>query len=135
MSGPVPKRSTQRRRVNKTGVKQVPAVGRVEQPAAPDDWGQLPRQWYESLAASGQAQFYEPSDWATAIVAGWLLDDWVSSRKAATMNEFRMLCGQLLATEGERRRGRLEIQRPGQDGPSKGDSVVAEYRAKLGVVS
>jgi len=64
-----------------------------------------------------------------------VLDDWVSSRKAATMNEFRMLCGQLLATEGERRRGRLEIQRPGQEGPSKGDSVVAEYRAKLGVVS
>lgn len=135
MSGPAPKRSTQRRRTNKTGVKQVPAVGPVEQPPAPQDWGPLARQWYESLAESGQAQFYEPSDWATAIVAGWLLDDWVESRRAATMNEFRMLCGQLLATEGERRRGRLEITRPGQDAPSKGAAAVAEYRAKLGVVS
>lgn len=134
--GPAPKRSTQRRRTNKTGTQSITASGSVSQPAAPNEWGQLATNWYRSLAESGQAVFYEPSDWQTAIVAGWLLDEWMDTRKAATMNEFRMLCAQLLATEAERRRGRLEIQRPGQsDTPSKGDAVVAEYRAKLGVVS
>ena len=133
--GPAPKRSSQRRRVNKTGTQTIAAPGTVAQPPAPEAWGSLATNWYRSLAESGQSVFYEPSDWQTAIVAGWLLDEWMDTRKAATMNEFRMLCAQLLATEAERRRGRLEIQRDQSDAPSKGDAAVAQYRAKLGVVS
>ena len=132
---PIPKRDSQRRR-RVPPAENVVIEALVEQPAPPASWCPTAREWYESLAQSGQSVFYEPSDWNTAIVAGWMLDEWMSTRKAAIITEFRHLCAQLMATEGDRRRGRLEVKRPGQGEPPtpKGDAVVAEYRAKLGVV-
>lgn len=131
---PVPKRDAQRRRTRDLA-QNVVVEALVEQPEPPKEWGPMATEWYRSLAQSGQSVFYEPSDWRTAIVAGWMLDEWMTTRKAATITEFRYMCAQLLATEGDRRKGRLEVKRPQHGEPSpKGDQVVAEYRAKLGVV-
>jgi hypothetical protein len=129
-----PKRDSQRRR-RSPKAQNVHVDALVTQPDPPAAWCALAKDWYRSLAQSGQAVFYEPSDWATAIVAGWCLDEWNNTRKAATITEFRHLCSQLMVTEGDRRRGRLEVKRPGQgeDSP-KGNAAVAEYRAALGVV-
>jgi hypothetical protein len=132
---PVPKRDDKRRNRVTAKADKIYAEGEVEQPDPPAAWGQQARAWYESLAQSAQAEFYEASDWQTAIVAGWLLDEWMNTRRATTMGEFRMLCAQLVATEGERRRARLEIHRNAPEEEKKGAVAVSEYKARLGVVS
>src|SRR4051812_35929943 len=70
--GPVPKPQAQRRRRNqpKVPVDTAPAgasIGGV--PASDDSWHPRAHEWYLSLARSGQARFYEPSDWAMAKLA------------------------------------------------------------------
>lgn len=131
---PYPKRSTERRRRNKYNLDTIEAGGSVYQPTPPDTWGHTAKAWYVSLASSGQAVFYEPSDWQMAIIAGNLLDDWEDTRRPAVLVEFRHLCQQLMVTEGERRRARLEVERPTSKTNDKGDAAVASYRATLGVV-
>lgn len=131
----VPKRDDKRRNRVTAKADKVYAEGNVEQPEPPATWGPQAKAWYESLADSAQAEFYEPSDWQTALVAGWLLDEWMNTRRATTMGEFRMLCSQLVATEGERRRARLEIHRNAPEEEKRGAVAVSEYKARLGIVS
>lgn len=139
MPGPAPKRDDQRR--NKATLKADKLYTRdgdlpVKQPAAPKHWDKAAKDWYRSLKNSAQAVFYEPSDWQTALVAGHLLDEWMGTRRATTMGEFRMLTGQLLATEGDRRRARLEIHRKSKDDQLPGNVTSVEgYKARLGIVA
>lgn len=130
--GPPPKRSSQRRR------DAEPVGGTAEQASTPADvqvppageWYPSMVAWYESLARSGQAQFYTAGDWHTA----WVIADAMSRElnpqpiivgrgdnatvemhsmpvKAATLAAFLKACASLLATEGDRRRARLELER------------------------
>src|SRR6478609_9459090 len=68
--GPVPKRSEERRRRNKPKSKPAkPKVaGKVKPPKPDTSWHLVAKRWFESLAKSGQSEFYEPSDWAMAAV-------------------------------------------------------------------
>lgn len=68
--GPMPKRPEERRRRNKSETPQstVDMRGPVEVPPAGRTWHKLAIQLYEALSASGQATFFEPSDWAEAQV-------------------------------------------------------------------
>ena len=69
--GPVPKRSDQRRRRNvptKAVTRAAAGAALAVAPEADEGWHPVARRWFESLAASGQAVFYEASDWATAFV-------------------------------------------------------------------
>lgn len=130
---PYPKRSTERRRRNKYNLDKIEAGVAVDQPDPPQHWDEDTKDWYRSLAVSGQAVYYEPSDWQMAILAGNLLEDWKTSGRVVVLVEFRHLCQQLMVTEGERRRARLEVERPVAK-TDKGDAVVESYRATLGVV-
>ena len=66
--GPVPKRDAERRRRNKptTPTKTGAAGARFPQPRALAGWHPSMTRWYKSLAESGQAQFFEASDWEGA---------------------------------------------------------------------
>lgn len=80
--GPVPKRSGERRRRNKTSDSGVsnevehiivdPAVledtSLVPAPAANPDWHPIARMVYESAKRSAIRDFYEPTDWAQLFV-------------------------------------------------------------------
>src|SRR5690348_3275984 len=70
MPGPVPKRSTQRRRRNETeSTDHAPGAPRRARPPRPDPkWHAIARSWFSSLGRSGQSTFYEPSDWALAAL-------------------------------------------------------------------
>jgi hypothetical protein len=150
--GPVPKRSDQRRRVNKpeTPIDTAPAAAEFVPPKSLTAWHPIARRWYDSLAASGQSTFYEPSDWALAAATAEALSRELKPQvvtvtgegvvvraslpvKGATFVAFLKASGLLLATEGDRRRLRLELLRQGADGED-GDTVVSEldeYRARL----
>jgi hypothetical protein len=152
MPGPVAKRSEARRRRNKVdgGVIKVnldEAIHReIEIPAPPtretvdEDTGEVTIKslWhpyveraYLSLAESGQAIFYEPSDWNTAYLAceafsrelqpkpiiltdsdgGTYVEMTVSPVNGAVMNAFLKAWESMMPTEGARRRLHIELDR------------------------
>lgn len=131
MPGPVPKRSEERRRRNKTGVEQAPAVGDVEVPDVDESWHPIAQRWYLSLASSGQSQFFEPSDWESAqYVAEAMSINLSASRFSAQLfASVWSAMGELLSTEGARRRARLEIERE-VDEP-EGVTAIDDYRRRL----
>lgn len=115
MPGPLPKRSDQRRRANKPDVplRKGKAQPFVSCPPAGKDWDKRARDWYKSLALSGQSVFYEPTDWHTALVAGALLSDIYRNgfAVASQMQAWIAMNSELMATEGARRRARVELVR------------------------
>ncbi|WP_219910000.1 hypothetical protein [Rhodococcus sp. OK519] len=91
----------------------VGVVAGSVQPAGDLKWHPIAAALWEALGESGQAQFYEPSDWAFAFS---LMDD-LSYYKSAERRSGQMLQSiysafeRLLVTEGDRRRARVELER------------------------
>lgn len=135
--GPVPKRSDQRRRRNKPEIKveAAPAAVRTSPPSADDAWHPIAADWYRSLAASGQAAFYEPSDWQTARYLAEAMSRNLQAEKFSAVLFASVMSGMtsLLATEGDRRRLRIELERAATADTDE-DAAVAkldEYRKRL----
>lgn len=150
--GPVSKRSDQLRRRNTPDipVDSAPAAVSVEIPGPDDDWHPVARQWYVALGLSGQRIFYEPSDWATAYliaesISRDLKPQFVAATeqgevikecipmKGASLTAYLRAMTALLATEGDRRRARLELQRatPNDDDEQAAVTALDAYRARL----
>lgn len=135
--GHVPKRSSERMghrtKAEKEAVQKIPVSGAVEQPPADPDWHEIATDWYESLATSGQAIFFEPSDWAAARYVAVVM----TKNLNATRFNGQLFSGvwsamnDLMSTEGARRRFRLELERTQSDSDSKEASIIAEYRMKV----
>ena len=133
--GPVPERSDERRRRNKNPdgpVTKSAAQPLVVAPPADPGWHPMAADWYESLALSGQARFYEPSDWETARVWSEVLSrELLKGRMSAQMiAAWSGASTELLTTEGARRRGRLELERgePDLTAEQAKVAVLAGYR-------
>ena len=133
MPGPVPKRSDQRRRRNKSDVEVVTTTGArtVSVPRMAASWHPIAKRLWKSLKESGQAEFYEPSDWAFAYS---LMDDLShyknsEKRSAVALQTIYSSFERLLVTEGDRRRARVELERGGesQSDPAK-VAIMDQYR-------
>lgn len=152
--GPAPKRSSKRlghvAKAERAAVEKAPTASTVTIPPADSSWYPPTIRWYESLARSGQSAFYTASDWDTA----WMLADAMSREfkpqplvvgsgkdatvqmvslppKAASLAAWAKIMSGLLVTEGDRRRVRLELERPVEE--AKADvSELDEYRRRLG---
>jgi len=137
MPGPVPKRSSQRRRQNRVQTDRVEVAEKVVVPELGiDDPHPIARDFYESLRLSGQAQWYEPSDWQRARVFTQLLSDQLYTGRPSSMmyQALQRDMDALLVSEGERRRVRMEIERLPVD-TSVEDAKVAQmarYRQAAG---
>lgn len=136
--GPVPKRSTQRRRANKPTVPIDSAPrgsARVAIPRADADWHPAALRWYRSLARSGQSHWYEPSDWAQAYVWAEVLSRALGKAAPPAMLVAAWASGaaELLTTEGARRRMRIELARAGSEDEDEEAAVAAldDYRARF----
>ena len=136
--GPVPKRSSQRRRVNKPEIPvetAAPARPAYRRPSAQAGWHPLARRWWLSLAKSGQSAWYEPSDWEHAYVWADLLSRQLSSDKPSSMMlaAWNDAAARLLVTEGDRRRVRIELERAGNADADAEAGVTAmdEWRKRL----
>ena len=112
-------------------VTKTLTVGRVDQPPADELWHPIALDWYRSLAESGQAQFYEPSDWQTArYVAESMSRNLGAPRFSAQL--FAAVMGamtELLTTEGARRRARLEVERESGAVDAKAAAKIARMDA------
>jgi hypothetical protein len=105
-------------------------------PAADPEWHDTAKHWFESLAESGQSRFYEPSDWWTAYYVATAMSKSLQGKMSSVMFAAVMSASaELMATEGSRRRLRLELDKNTGD-PDEAASVSAldDYRKTLGVV-
>lgn len=135
--GPVPKRSTERRRRNKSSVVETVKVDAPASavPAANPSWHPIAGDWYASLVESGQAIYFEPSDWQAARFVAEVMSKNLKQKRFssvlfaavwAAMND-------LLTTEASRRRVRMEIERGDVDrGQPAGVTAIADYRKAVG---
>ncbi|SDL27910.1 hypothetical protein [Streptomyces indicus] len=83
-------------------------------------WHPIATDWYLSLQESGQAVFYQPSDWAMARYAAELMSRGLSSDRAPNgqyVAALNSVMASLLSTEGDRRRVRIELERKKPTGP------------------
>ena len=124
--GPIPKRSEERRRVNKDdgpALIQAPAGSPEGTPDLPDPdplWHPIAADWYLSLRESGQSAFYEPSDWAMARYAAHVMSQVLLSERGPNgqlVAALNSVMSSLLTTEGDRRRARMELGRKKPDSP------------------
>jgi hypothetical protein len=137
--GPVPNRSDQRRRTNKPEVPIVSASSgsvAASQPPADESWHRLAADWYRALAVSGQSEFFQASDWAQAQVWAHLLSVELLKDKPSAMMiaAWASGAGELLTTEGARRRMRIELERakPSDPGEDHADATVTDLTARIG---
>ncbi|MPZ27531.1 MAG: hypothetical protein GEV12_14260 [Micromonosporaceae bacterium] len=134
--GPVPNRSDQRRRRNKpeVPVSTAPAGALADREPGDEAWHPIALRWYEGLALSGQSAFYQRSDWDTALyVAEAMSRNLQASRFSAQLFAAVMSAtSSLLATEGDRRRLRIELERAKAkpDGPNEVVTELDEYRRR-----
>lgn len=146
MSGPVPKRSDQRRRRNASN--KVETVQLEDQVVIPDldieytsrggdiiPAHPIAQDLYDSLRTSGQARFYEPADWQRARILCRMLSDqlWSGRPSAQLYAALQKDMDALLISEAERRRVRLEIERSKPDaGDDPKVAQMAKYRKAAG---
>jgi hypothetical protein len=118
---------------------------------AEENWHPVALHWYNSLAESGQKIYYQPSDWAVAyMLAESISRDFkpqfvgqnpetgepIFERiplKGASLGAYLKGFSSLLATEGDRRRMQMELEREslkgqGKDEPTS-DGVVLDRAA------
>lgn len=134
MPGPVPKRSEQRIRRNKTNTDKVTVEGKVDVPEPEDYWHPIARDWFVSLQQSGQSKYYEASDWQTArYLAEAIHRNLDASRFSAQLfASIQTAMNQLLVTEGARRRLRMEIDRVDAEAEAdKAEEAIEQYLADL----
>lgn len=120
--GPIPERSdaVQRRNKPDTPVDKVPVFGAVVVPELGlKNPHPLTVDLYTSMKDSGQSKFYEPSDWESARIAMHFLDKLLKKANPSAMmlTTVNQMLSNLLLTEGERRRVRMEVERK-PDGPA-----------------
>lgn len=137
--GPVPKRSDQRHghrsKNEKESVTKAEAGSQVKVPPASKDWHPIARDWYRSLKNSGQARYYEASDWQTARFVAEAMSRNLKAEKfsAQLFSGVMSAMTELLTTEGARRRAKLELQRGKEDGAEEANDVswIDDARARL----
>lgn len=136
--GPIGKRSDQRHG-HRSAAEQALTVkaegsAQVRMPPADRTWHKIARGMYESLAKSGQAQFFEPSDWQAARLAAEATTQLLHAEKFSAMllSAVNDMWARLLMTEGDRRRLKIELEKPKQD--AEAAAAVADldqFRSRL----
>ena len=100
-------------------------------------WHPIATRLFESLRSSGQADFYQDSDWAFA----WSVCEDLSVYKRSMKRSGQMLqtiysaLERLLVTEGDRRRVRIELTEPEDTTTPAGVTAIADYKKALGVAT
>jgi hypothetical protein len=106
-------------------------------PEANEYWHPAARSWFNSLALSGQSDFYEASDWATAVMAAQIYDSFMRTRQVSLLPQFLRLSERLGVTVVDRKRARIELDEPGEPTDADeeaADATVLAWRGHLGLV-
>jgi hypothetical protein len=117
-------------------------------PPASKDWHPIARDWYRSLAKSGQQEHYQQSDCATAYLIAESISRDLKPQpigvhpetgeavmatipmKGASLAAYLRAFTALMVTEGDRRRARVELER-GQPQPDESVPNLDDFRDRL----
>jgi hypothetical protein len=105
-------------------------------PQADPKWKPEARSWFNSLKLSGQSDFYEASDWATAVAAAQAYDVFLRTYNASIFGHFVRLTERLGCTVTDRKRGRIELAEPepSDEDEDEADESVQGWHGRLSVV-
>jgi len=105
-------------------------------PDANPNWHPQARSWFRSLALSGQSEFYEASDWATAVMAAQIYDMFLRTYRANLLPPFLRLTERLGVTVIDRKRNRIELHEPDATDLDEeaADQAVVDWHGRLGIV-
>ncbi|MEU0120642.1 MULTISPECIES: hypothetical protein [Streptomyces] len=138
--GPVPNREDDlaRPRSRKGTDQQSVTKGEmkpVKVPNADREWHPIARRLWDSLKSSGQADFYQNSDWAFAYSLCEDLSHYKKSgkRSGQMLQTIYSAFERLLVAEGDRRRVRIELSEPEDEQDSAAVVAIADYKKELGL--
>jgi len=105
-------------------------------PDADPRWKPEAQSWFRSLKLSGQSDFYEASDWATAVAAAQAYDIFLRTHNASILGSFVRLSERLGATITDRKRSRIELADPEPEDLDEdaADEAIQGWQARLRVV-
>lgn len=135
--GPIPKRSEERTRRHATGKDGIEIKKGIAQEYSwtkpGEDWPDFIVRFYESFSSSGMAAYYQQSDveqlWMSCEM---LARQFETGRPSAMMvaEAIKLLDG-LGATEGERRRMKIELEAEKESDEDAKDAVVTDIQSRL----
>lgn len=140
MPGPIPNRSTnlsRERDANRGNDRPLLKKGTLRSVEIPDpdpEWHSTAKMFYMSFMSSGQADFFQDTDWAYI----WNLCEEMSDYKRTSRKSAQMFDSLLkgmnntLATESDRRRIRIELEEPEVQDDAE-IVAISDYKAQLGV--
>jgi hypothetical protein len=136
--GPAPKRDATRAGHRSKAYKADTIVCRdgVTAPHPDEAWHPRAREAYDDFAISGQTKYWEPSDWRMLLIACDNLDrHYTAARPSAEMFKHTMdILKALGATEADRRRMRIEVERP-EDGDDEETEATDSVRSRLAALA
>jgi hypothetical protein len=105
-------------------------------PGVNPKWKPEAQSWFRSLKLSGQSEFYEPSDWATAVAAAGAYDVFLRTYNASVFAQFVRLSERLGCTITDRKRSRIELEEPDptDEDEEAADAAVLDWHGRLHVV-
>lgn len=138
--GPIPNRSDDLARPReRKGSDQVPVTKgvarKVRWPAPDPEWHKLARDLYLACKSSGQADFYQQSDVALLYSLCEDLSVYKSSfkRSGQMLQTIYSTLSNLLVSEGDRRRVRIELNEPSEDSTPASVTAIDAYKKALGI--
>src|ERR1044072_2919527 len=138
--GPIPNRSEDlaRPRERKGGGAKAPTKGisrPCKPPNAPREWHPIARRVWDAAKDSGQCDFYEASDWPPLPPLCDALDHFkrASQRSAQMAQTIYSALGNLLLTEGDRRRAGIELNEGPTELAAVSELAIGCYRADVGI--
>ncbi len=133
---PLPKRSSERIRRNKLEVpiEKVSVIGAVSVPdLGIDDPHPITADLYQSLRESAQSRYFEPSDWAYARFCLVFADKLLKSQRPSgpVLATVHSMMGDLLVSEGSRRRFRVEVERTSAEDEAEVLDIASLFKLRL----
>jgi hypothetical protein len=149
--GPIPNREQDLARPRSRKGKEIVPVTKGELrpvvvPRADPNWHPIAKMLYKSLSTSGQADFYQNSDWALAYSICEDLSEYKKPNVDRNGVEYTKRSGQMLQTiysamerllvaEGDRRRVRIELHEKEPEGTPAAVLAIADYKSELDLES
>lgn len=142
MPGPPPNRSTDLSRARDANRGDKPPItkGKAREVVIPrvkeDEWHPIAKRIWDAAKTSGQADYYQNSDYAILYS---LCED-LSHYKRSGKRSGQMLATimsaltSLLLTEGDRRQARLELESEADEEQDAAVTAIGDYKAQLGLV-
>jgi hypothetical protein len=87
--------------------------------------------FWDSLRVSGQAQFFQPSDWSAAELVVIAIDRFDEKPQASMLASIQKGMASLLATEGDRRRVRVELEREADEDDQGSVAWIEDARRRI----